>query len=119
MAAEKNNFYFNVGIDLTYISLFENNFDNLAKKILTKNEMSECLLKEKEYHSKYLASRWAAKEAVWKSLKNFHQNFTTLLKIEVLNDQYGKPYCTNFNNAKISISYCKNLVIAICIFIEN
>lgn len=118
MKTERNNFYLGVGVDITYINLFKENFDRLAKKILTKNEMLECLQKEKEYQAQYLASRWAIKEAIWKSLDSDTQNFP-LIKIEVLNNLQGKPYCTNFCNAKISISYSKNMVIAFCIFIEN
>ncbi|MBD5446074.1 MAG: 4'-phosphopantetheinyl transferase superfamily protein [Mycoplasma sp.] len=115
MEEKRNSFDLDVGIDLTYVSLFKNNFSNLAQKILTENEMKECLLKNKSYQAQYLASRWAAKEAIWKSLKN--KKDISLLKIEILNNSNGKPYCTNFDNAKISISYCKDLVIAICIFV--
>lgn len=118
MKIKRNNFFSGVGIDITYVSLFKENFDKLVKKVLTKNEMIECLKKEKEYRAQYLASRWAAKEAIWKSLDVSNQSIS-LLKIEILNDLDKKPYCTNFHNAKISISYCKDLVIAFCVFVEN
>lgn len=118
MKIKRNSFCSGIGIDITYISLFEDNFEKLAKKILTKKEFIECLIKDKKYWPQYLASRWAAKEAVWKSLSNENQNFS-LLNIEILNDLNGKPYCSNFDSAKISISYCKNIVIAFCIFFEK
>lgn len=113
---EKNNNIKDVGIDLTYISIFENNLDNLLNKILTSNEKKECYLKDKNYRAKYVAGRWALKEAIWKAC-NKYLKIESLLQIEILNDKSGKPHCTNIKDIKISLSYCKNQVIAICIFV--
>ena len=56
----------NVGIDLTYIPRFENK-EELAKKVLSKEELNEYYLSREK--AKYLASRFALKEAFLKSLK--------------------------------------------------
>jgi holo-[acyl-carrier protein] synthase len=86
--------------------------EKIARKILTKKEL--LILEKKANKIEYLASRFAAKEAIIKAT-----NKKYLFKdIEVLNTAGGSPYC-NIKNCKISISHEKNYSIAFCILEEE
>ena len=70
-----------------------------------------------EYHKRndisYLASRFAAKEAIVKALSKYEHD---LKFIEILNDDDGKPYVLINNKAmpqiQVSISYETDYVVA-------
>ena len=81
--------------------------------------LTKCFSKREleEYHKRndiaYLASRFAAKEAIFKTLSQYNHDFNT---IEILNDNNGKPYVVIQNELKpqilVSISYEEDYVIA-------
>ncbi|MGL5640385.1 MAG: holo-ACP synthase [Mycoplasmoidaceae bacterium] len=63
----------------------------------------------------FVASRWAAKEAVYKALNNKDILF---INIEILNDENGKPYCSNFENIALSITHSEIYCIAIALLLK-
>jgi holo-[acyl-carrier protein] synthase len=74
-----------IGIDIVEVARFEKNIFSsisLRKKLFTDNESSLNLLS--------LAARFAAKEALHKSIGTDHK--FNWLEVEILNDVNGKPY---------------------------
>ncbi|MDE5841579.1 MAG: 4'-phosphopantetheinyl transferase superfamily protein, partial [Malacoplasma sp.] len=61
----KNNYA--IGIDVTSILKFQNKNEKFAKRILTKNEYLNYLKIDDYLKSKFLAVRWALKEATYKA----------------------------------------------------
>ena len=94
-----------IGIDITSIDRFRNKDENFAKKILSNEEFLEWT--NDEFKEIYLATRWAIKEAIFKS-DNMFSNFSNI-NIGKIN---GK-YC--FNNFEISTSSENDYVIAIAL----
>lgn len=89
-----------IGCDICQISRFKDNYEKLAKRLLTENEYAiySDFTSEKR-KIEFLAGRFSAKEAVVKAL-----DVPKLVKdIEILNDKNGKPYCT-LEGYKIYIS---------------
>ncbi len=84
----------------------------IAKKILTKKELEQ-FNKIQNTNSKieYLASRFAAKEAIIKATNKKY----SFLDIEVLRTK-DKPI-VNIENLKLSISHEKNYSVAFCIYL--
>lgn len=103
-----------IGCDILAIKRIENIIDktpSFIKHVFSSNEQIE-------YHKRnnniyYLASRFAAKEAIIKALSKYDHK---LNNIEILNDINGKPYVIidkqKQNNIHISLSYEKEYVIA-------
>ncbi len=83
----------------------------IAKRLLTDAEYSEFLNKNINLQVEYLASRFAAKEAIVKATNKKY----SINKIEILNDNNGRPYCTNIDNITLSISHEKNYSVAVAI----
>lgn len=84
---------FGIGIDIVQIdrikSSIERHGESFAKKILHKNEFEKySSLKLKQ---RYLAKRFAAKEAFSKALGTGIVKNVTLPRIEVINNSDGKP----------------------------
>lgn len=104
---------FDVGIDLTSISRFEKNGESMARHFLSEREEAEynCLSERKK--QTYLATRWAAKEAIFKITQN--GNFK---EYSVLNEENGKPCVCDHPEMKISISHEGDLVVAIVIMLK-
>ncbi len=110
--------YLEIGVDIIDVSRFEN-FDSssrLAKNIFTDREIKEC--EKKKNPAESLAGRFAAKEAVSKTIE---ENIR-LSKIEIGNDKSGAP-CVNFLDkkisgkyvSKVSISHTKSVAQAACL----
>ncbi|MGL5246331.1 MAG: 4'-phosphopantetheinyl transferase superfamily protein [Mycoplasmoidaceae bacterium] len=106
----------NLGIDIISKNRIDLNNHLFLKKILS--------IKEKDifdsfmsYDSKisFVASRWAAKEAVYKALNNKDILF---INIEILNDINGKPYCSNFEKVALSITHSEIYCIAIAFLLK-
>ncbi|TPE58087.1 4'-phosphopantetheinyl transferase superfamily protein [[Mycoplasma] falconis] len=94
-----------VGVDLTTISRFENLEEHTIKNILHVEEIKEYQKINSLNKAKYLATRWAIKEAIFKSDNNY-SNFS---KIKIDKTPEGR-YA--FENFKISTSNEGNLLIA-------
>jgi len=91
-----------VGIDLVDIfrinDILEKYPDQFAKRVLGKKELGtyENILhsdvRSKEKSNRFIAKRLAAKEAVSKAFGTGLRGQISLKRIEVLNDNLGKPY---------------------------
>ncbi|MBU4690747.1 4'-phosphopantetheinyl transferase superfamily protein [Mycoplasma zalophi] len=93
-----------VGIDITSISRFLNKNDEFAKRILSSEEFKEYQTINNK--SKYLATRWAIKEAIFKA----DNTFNTFSNINI-----KKDHKYHFKNFDISTSSEGDLVIAMAI----
>jgi holo-[acyl-carrier protein] synthase len=92
-----------IGIDITTISRFKNKNKKFLKRVLHSNELKEYLNLEEK--NKYLAIRWAIKEALFKIDKNLFD----FSKIEII--KKNKIY--TFKNYFISTSQENDLLIAV------
>ncbi len=101
-----------IGCDILSIDRVRNIIETtpaFLKRCFSEREISE-------YHKRgdiaYLASRFAAKEAIVKALSKYEHDLNS---IEILNDNDGKPYVV-INHVKsnifVSISYETEYVIA-------
>ena len=92
-----------LGIDLTKISRFENQNNNFINKVLHPKEIEEYELSDDK--PKYLATRWAIKESIYKSNnKEFSFNSIRIIK-------ENKRY--KYENYNISTSNEDGFVIAV------
>ncbi|MCU4117092.1 4'-phosphopantetheinyl transferase superfamily protein [Mycoplasma zalophi] len=97
-----------VGIDITSISRFLNKTDEFAKRILSNEEFTE--YQKINNKGKYLATRWAIKEAIFKA----DNAFNTFSNINIKKNQ--KYYFDNFD---ISTSSEGDFVIAMAIKLKE
>lgn len=104
-----------IGIDLVENERIASDLERIAKRILSEAEYivyKKLLASSRKIE--YVASRFAAKEAIYKALGgNYgygYQDFS------ILNDTKGQPFVINKVDKKIniSISHTKNYSIAIC-----
>jgi len=105
-----------LGVDILQISKLPHVNDFRESSFYIENfsisEFSYCLLKADPYKS--FAGKFAAKEAIVKANNDFKNR--SFKEIEILNDEYGKPY---FNNFSISISHEDDYAIAIASYTKN
>ncbi|MGL5732612.1 MAG: 4'-phosphopantetheinyl transferase superfamily protein [Metamycoplasmataceae bacterium] len=94
-----------VGIDITSIERFKNKDEKFAKKILSDDEFIDWMSNESK--DVFLATRWAIKEAIFKS-DNKYSNFS---KVNI--QKIDNKYC--FNSFGISTSRENEYIIAIAI----
>ncbi len=74
---------FAIGNDLVFIPDFELSFNDLfQRKVFTENEIAYCMQFDKPI-LRY-ASTWAAKEAIYKSIKQINSTAITFKKIEII-----------------------------------
>lgn len=84
----------------------------IARRILTDNEYAIYMNKNVQLQNEYLASRFAAKEAIVKATnKQYMVN-----QIEVLSTESGKPYCSNIEGIELSISHENDYSVAFAIY---
>jgi holo-[acyl-carrier protein] synthase len=113
-----------IGNDIIEVARIRHAIDRYQSRFLdrifTKKEQDYCL-KHKEAAYRF-AGRFAAKEAIVKALGIGFRNGISWLDIEILNDNYGKPYVVLskelqelFNKPKIeiSISHCRDYATAV------
>jgi len=85
---------YSVGIDLIQTDRVKKALDRwgnkFANKILGDEEMD--VFRNKINKVQYLCGRFAAKEAVIKTLGAFLATRVSFTQIQILNDLYGKPY---------------------------
>lgn len=96
-----------IGIDMTRISRFNNKLKKVKfiERILHPEEIIE--FKKTQFPSKFLASRWAIKEALFKCNNDFYHFDKILIKVK--NNQF------NFFNYKITTSQEGDYYIAMVI----
>jgi len=96
---------FAVGNDLVFLPDFKASFNELfKKKIYTPEEIAYCDQFD-DIMLRY-ASTWAAKEAVYKAIKQIDESSIPFKKIEILREKpQGRPHVTLHKNAnKFNIS---------------
>ena len=99
----------NIGCDIIQNKRLKDKDDDFINLVLTKKEQ----LEYKKRGLLYLCGRFACKEAIMKAFPNTKEyNF---LDFEILTNKDGSPYCTNYDNVKISISHEKEYTIAFVI----
>lgn len=86
-----------IGVDIVKISRFNDVNEHFIDRILTKEEKKEYLTRVDKV--KYLATRFAAKEAYFKATQDPHY-----LNISILNKENGAPYILNKENIHLSLS---------------
>jgi holo-[acyl-carrier protein] synthase len=118
---------FGIGNDIIEIYRIKKAMENekFKEKVFTKNEINQLELKHNKYES--YAGRFAAKEAISKSLNTGVKGFN-LKDIEILNDSLGKPdviflgvLSEKYKNLeiKLTISHSKEYAVATAIAIEK
>lgn len=84
-----------IGTDLVHIDYFERAFrfsDAWLTRMFTKAEILQCRERNRTNQASYLATRWAAKEAVFKSVASLTKShFFDLRIVETLDQPDGKP----------------------------
>lgn len=105
-----------IGVDIVENSRFNKLDIKTIKRFLTKNEFKEYEKLEETYKINYLASRWSAKEAIFKAINKI--NKINLINIEILYDSDNLAYCSNVENVKLSISHSEKNTISMAIFIN-
>ncbi|WOO88791.1 holo-ACP synthase [Mollicutes bacterium LVI A0078] len=83
----------------------------IAKRVLTEREYNIYMAKHDDLKTEYLASRFAAKEAIVKATNKQY----TINQIEILNQADGKPY-SNIEGIELSISHENNYSVAFAIY---
>lgn len=81
-----------LGTDIVEIARFdmpEDKLQRLAKRVLTDNELS--LFEQHNFPVRFLAKRFAAKEAAVKAIGNGIGNGVSFHHVEVVNNDMGKP----------------------------
>lgn len=102
-----------VGIDMTFIPRFVNK-ENLAKKVLSESELNEYYLSVDK--AKYLASRFALKEAFLKSMKKGILE-EDLKKIIVVKEKTGAIHISYFDREyPASLTHEENYCIGVVIY---
>ncbi|MGI6777156.1 MAG: holo-ACP synthase [Acetivibrionales bacterium] len=92
-------------------------------RVFTDREIEYCELKKNVKYESY-AARFAAKEAVSKAFGTGIGQGVSLKDIEILNDEFGKPYVVLHNKCReifekingesisLSLSHCKDYAVA-------
>jgi holo-[acyl-carrier protein] synthase len=85
---------YSVGIDLTDIERIRKDLDRWGEKFVMRllGEEERILYRQKRDKVRFVAGRFAAKEAVMKSLGAFIISGVYPKSIQILYDLYGKPY---------------------------
>ena len=100
---------FGIGIDIVQIdrmeSMIKKHGDSFAKKVLHKNELESYL--GSKYPSRFLAKRFAAKEAFSKAFGTGIVEGVTLPNIEISNDEVGKPFIELHGNTRSRFDNCE------------
>ena len=96
---------FGVGIDIVQIERMERSIDKHGEKFINKilhpNEV--VLIDSLKNKARYLAKRFAAKEAFAKALGTGIVEGVTLPRIEIVNDEQGKPLICLHGDTKSKI----------------
>ena len=105
----------NIGIDIVENKRLENSNIKFIEKILTKKEIEIMNKKVGRQKLEFLSGRFAAKEAIKKTLKE-RVDFN---EIEILYDEDSKPIAKYKNyNFSVSISHEENYTVAIAILLK-
>ncbi|MDR2426425.1 MAG: holo-ACP synthase [Endomicrobium sp.] len=108
----------NIGADIEEIKRFQKYVKDKERleKLFSEDEISFCLSKKNP--AQHLAARFAAKEAIWKSIGDKHKKLI-ITDISIKNAQSGKPevYIKNkrYKKIDVSLSHADKYVVAVAI----
>lgn len=117
-------------VEIDRIKKAVNKTPSFADRMFTLSEQKYCLAKKAGRFSS-LAARFAAKEAVSKAFGTGLGDDASPLEIEVINDDYGKPYISLSGRAKdtfdrigaskidISLSHGRDYAVAFAVITYN
>ncbi|TQV75380.1 holo-ACP synthase [Aliikangiella marina] len=112
---------FGIGIDLCEIERIEESLERhgerFARKVLNSNEL-EIMAKQK-FKARYLAKRFAAKEAFAKAMGTGIADGLILPDIEVYSDQAGKPHIRLHGKAAEKLNELGDMVVHLSISDEK
>jgi len=94
---------FGIGTDIIEVDRIKNAIEKhsrFSEKIYTSKEIQYCLSKKENKYQSF-ASRFAAKEAVAKSLRHGLGKHIFFSEIEILNDENGSPYVVLHSNSHL------------------
>ena len=114
----------NIGIDIVEFEEIEERLtDKFIHRILSAQELERFYkIKKTNDRIRFLAGRFAAKEAYTKVYKRFDTplNFTD---VSIINDQFGAPYLKSTyrpnDKVLISISHSRKYVVAVAVLEES
>lgn len=104
-----------LGIDLVQNSRIKSALaqPGFLEKILSPSEQEEYFLRQGTKRLEYLCGRYAAKEAIIKTLMTVTKIVPDYNTIEIKTGDYGEPIVVFANlNIKVSISHCSEYTIA-------
>lgn len=117
------------GIDIIEISRIKEDIEELKERFInrvyTDKEIEYCESKKNQKYQHY-AARFAAKEAIFKSISSFLDNKYNIdwKDIEVINDKQGRPMVNvknkenyNIESIDISMSHCREYAVASVVLI--
>lgn len=112
---------FGIGIDIVQIDRMEKMIDKhgdvFAKKVFHKNELA--IYQGLKHKARFLAKRFAAKEAFAKAFGTGIAKGITLPNIEISNDEFGKPFIILHKATKEKFSSIKSSSIFLSISDEK
>ncbi|PCI64907.1 MAG: holo-ACP synthase [Gammaproteobacteria bacterium] len=112
---------FGIGIDIVQIDrmekMIEKHGDVFAEKVFHKNELA--IYQNLKHKSRFLAKRFAAKEAFAKAFGTGISEGITLPNIEISNDEFGKPFIILHKGTKEKFSSVKSSSIFLSISDEK
>lgn len=109
-----------IGVDVVEVARFENqNQEALARKILTEAEhLHYSAISNAHERVLFLASRFAAKEAVFKAVSHFYKGL--FFRIEIRKQEDGRPFAiVEDRYVFVSLSHERNTVVAFAICEES
>ena len=113
-------------IEISRIMKGIESFSSFLEKVFTQKEIDYCEAKKNAKFQSY-SGKFAAKEAVVKAIGTGFSGGIGLKDIEILNDEFGRPYTILHRNAfnafnkisgstiSLSISHCKEYAVAFAI----
>lgn len=118
-----------IGVDIAeaqrFTSLYQKYGDRIVKRLLTPLEQDQ--IKQRSHPDRFLATRFAAKEAAVKALGTGFDRGVGYKSIEIINNSFGKPELVfyehalnlihdhNINASHLSISDEKHYVVAMVV----
>lgn len=94
---------------MTRLDRFKNKNEDFVKRFLSENEYKEFKkITSEDLKSKFLATRWAIKEAIFKA-DNSYPDFR---KVDILKEECGRYF---FKDFKISTSDEGNILVAVAV----
>lgn len=114
-----------IGIDITEVKRIKElalQYDRFLPRVYTALEIEYCVRKKNKYQ--HLAARFAAKESVLKALGTGWSGRIDWKDVEIVNDQWGKPFVNTHGRVKeivkergikaisITLSHCRDYAVA-------